>query len=169
MADPVTMFFAQINQMGFYGFLLPWLFTFAVVYGLLMKLDIFGDVNKQVSVLLGIILAFFVSAAGGPQMATFFISLGASTSMLLAGILVILLFVGMFISLAGVKKDETFRMPGLNYILGFLVLLGVLLFLSSTGYTLGTFNLSSGTMGLIFVFIIILAAIWFAMSGGGSE
>jgi hypothetical protein len=168
MADPVTMFFAQINQMGFYGFLLPWLFTFAVVYGLLMKLDIFGDVNKQVSVLLGIILAFFVSAAGGPQMATFFISLGASTSMLLAGILVILLFVGMFISLSGKEKGK-FEMPGLNYILGFLVLLGVLLFLSSTGYTLGTFNLSSGTMGLIFVFIIILAAIWFAMSGGGSE
>src|SRR3989338_2615889 len=76
----------------FYNFLLPWLFTFVIVYGLLDKVGLFGDANQKVSLALALVAAFFVTATGGPFFAGFFAKLFIGASSFLAGILVVILF-----------------------------------------------------------------------------
>jgi hypothetical protein len=138
----------------FYGFLLPWIFTFAVVYGLLMKAKLFGDVNAKISVALAFVMAFFVTAAGGPQLADFFITLFGGASAFLAGIIVIILFV----SILGYGKSGDFKHWGA---LAAVIVIGAALFLVSSGSLGGYIAVSSDMASLIFWLVIIVVAVWF--------
>ncbi|MDI6721770.1 MAG: hypothetical protein QMD85_05230, partial [Candidatus Aenigmarchaeota archaeon] len=113
----------------FYGFLLPWIFTFAIIYGLLIKTNLFGDkVNRQVSVALAFVIAFFVTGIGGPQLAAFFTNLFGGASVFLAGILVLVIFT----SLLANKKEESFLHKSWIPIAA-VILIGIALFIASTG------------------------------------
>jgi hypothetical protein len=50
MADPFTTTILKLQQMGFFKFLLPFIFTSAVFYGLLRKSQIFGPPEKNIVV-----------------------------------------------------------------------------------------------------------------------
>lgn len=160
---------ASILGPEFYGFLLPWLFTFAIVYGLLSKLDLFGDKKSpKINLALAFVIAFFVTGAAGPQMAAFFINLFGGASVYLAGILVIILF----LALIGYDKKLG---QGMIYV-GIVILIGVLLFLGSTGTFVGQVYLDSSVATLAFWLIIIVIAVWLivkpdgaAAAGGGDK
>ncbi len=142
---------ASILGPEFYGFLLPWIFTFAIVYGLLMKLKLFGEaVNTKVSIALAFVIAFFVTGAAGPQLAAFFINLFGGASVYLAGILVILLFMAML----GYTKYGH-----IVYVI-VVVIIGILLFIGSSGYFVGYAVVSSDVAVLAFWLIIIIIAVY---------
>ena len=147
---------ASILGPEFYGFLLPWLFTFAIVYGLLMKLHLFGkegtSINSKVSIALSFVIAFFVTGAAGPQLAAFFINLFGGASVYLAGILVIILF------LALIGYDYT-KMHNMIYVI-VVIVIGILLFLGSTGSFYGQAVISSDVAVLAFWLIIIVIAVY---------
>ncbi len=154
----------QANPFGalgpeFYGFLLPWIFTFAIVYGLIVKANIFGDQTKKIAAALSLVAAFFVTAVGGPQLAAFFTTLFGGAAIFLAGILVVILFVAM--------TDQHKKLTENVAVLGFLVLLGVFLFLSSSGTIVGI-SIDSQTATLIFWGIILLAVVWYIMKDGAA-
>jgi hypothetical protein len=142
---------ASILGPEFYGFLLPWIFTFAIVYGLLMKLKLFD--KSQVNVALSFVIAFFVTGAAGPQMAAFFINLFGGASMYLAGILVLLLFMG----LMGFKPEEKFK-NGIYLVA--VIIIAIALFLGSTGMFVGHVVIGSDIATLAFWLIIIALAIY---------
>lgn len=143
---------------NFTNFLLPWIFTFAIVYGLLIKVNIFGaGVNQKVSVALAFVIAFFVSATGGPQLGAFFTSLFGGAATFVAGILVVVLF----LALAGYKTPDAPKAA----VLAVLVILGVILFLISQGPVSG-FKLDQQTASLIFWAIVILAVIYYVAHEG---
>lgn len=151
--DPTTLLGPD-----FYGFLLPWIFTFAIVYGLLMKAGPFSS-NKSISGALAFVMAFFVTAVGGPQLAAFFISFFGGSSMFLAGILVVILFLAM----AG--KDFT-AIPNLA-VVGVLILIAAFLFLSSSERIVGI-PINQDTATLVFWAAILIGAIYIVMHGGAS-
>jgi hypothetical protein len=137
----------------FYGFLLPWIFTFAIVYGLLMKAGPFKD-NKSISGALAFVMAFFVTAVGGPQISSFFIGLFGGASMFLAGILVLILFLAMV--------DKNFgSMPNMA-VVGAVVLIAAFLFLSSSENMFGI-RITSDMSTLVFWGVVIVAAIYVVM------
>jgi Na+/serine symporter len=149
-------FFNPSSLLGldFYGFLLPWIFTFAIVYGLLVKANIFGGVNRQISIALAFVIAFFVTAVGGPQLASFFTNFFGGAATYLAGILVIILFLNM---ISG--KDPSAHLNQMKYVV-VLIVLGVLLFIgSSTSFGYAYF--SSYAASIVFWLVIIVAAVWF--------
>lgn len=147
-------------QLGpdFTNFLLPWIFTFAIVYGLLFKADLFGTANQKVSVALAFVIAFFVSAVGGPQLGAFFTSLFGGASTFLAGILVVALFVTM----VGVDLKTKSNAAAI----GILVVLGVILFLAAQGNISGL-RLDHNTTSLIFWAVVVLAVIYYVAHGEG--
>ena len=151
---PVSIFDpTALLGLDFYGFLLPWIFSFAIVYGLLMKVNIFGDkVNRQVNVALAFVIAFFVTAVGGPQLAAFFTSLFGGAATYFAGILVIILFAAM---LGYPKKEKGW---GMGYIV-VVIIIGVLLFLTSSSY-FGVAYFSPYAASVIFWLIIIIIAVY---------
>lgn len=145
---------------NFTNFLLPWIFTFAIVYGLLSKANIFGTANQKISVALSFVIAFFVTVTGGPQIGAFFINLFGGAATFIAGILVILLF----LTLVGefpLAQGKTMSAG----ILAALVILGVILFLISQGPVSG-FRLDQQTASLIFWAVVILAVIYYVAHGG---
>lgn len=143
---------ASILGPEFYGFLLPWLFTFAIVYGLLFKLGIFGEANKKISIALAFVIAFFVTGAAGPQMAAFFINLFGGASVYLAGILVII----MFLAMLGYKLDD---LQHKIYLIA-VIIIGILLFLGSSGSFMGYVIISAEVASLVFWLIIIIVAVY---------
>jgi hypothetical protein len=152
MADIISIF-SGTNALSFYGFLLPWLFTFAIVYGLLMQAKLFGDAGKRVNFALAFVIAFFVTGVGGPQLASFFVNFFGGSAVFLAGILVFLLFT----TLVGMgdkhKKDNT---GTIVFIVVVLIAIG--LFLTSTGTFSGFISLNGEIASLVFWLIIIIAA-----------
>ncbi len=144
---------ASILGPEFYGFLLPWLFTFAIVYGLLSKIDLFGKDNKKagkINVALAFVIAFFVTGAAGPQLAAFFINLFGGAAVYLAGILVIILFLAMI----GYTKFDH-----IIYVIA-VIIIGIFLFLGSTGTFFGYAVISSDVAVLAFWLIIIVIAVY---------
>jgi hypothetical protein len=155
---------ASILGPEFYGFLLPWIFTFAIVYGLLLKAQIFN--NKNINTALAFVIAFFVTGAAGPQMAAFFINLFGGASVYLAGILVLILFVVML------GKPGNYFSSHIVYII-IAAIIGVVLFLSSTGMFIGNVVIGSDVAVLAFWLAIIIIAIYMIVgkdgAGGGEK
>jgi hypothetical protein len=143
----------------FYGFFLPWIFTFAIVYGLLIKL---GTFVKNINMALAFVVAFFVTAVGGPQLAVFFTSLFGGAAIFLGGILVVLLFAAMI----GVDfKNGTKSVVALIV----LVIIGVVLFLASSGQFIAVQIIGPGLAGMVFWIIIILVAIYMVVHEGKEQ
>ncbi len=156
-----------LRALGFYEFLLPWVFAFAIVYGLLIVANLFGDANKKVSAAIALVVAFFVTAYGGPMMASFFTSIFGGATIILAGILVVVLLVAM----VGFKPADAGGLKR-NSVLIALVIIGVILFIVSTGVAsgIGYWGLMSpDLLALILVLIIIVAAVYLITrpEGGG--
>ena len=159
--------FSILQDLGpdFYGILLPFVFTFAIVYALLQKtaLATGNDTGKRVTVVVAMVMGLFVTALGGPELAMFFITLSGGAAMILAGILVILLLV----ALVG-RQPQTSHMV----VVAIIVVIGILLFLNATGAFV-IVKLDSQLVSLIFVFIVLAAVAWFLYSadkgGGGGQ
>jgi len=153
--NPFEMLVVNLNQMGFFGFLLPWLLMFAVTYGLLLKSKALGEDHKIIGVV-SLVTAFFVVGFGGIALGTFFQNIFGIASMLIAGILVIVLFV----SMAGgniTKFMESKSIIALIFVIGIIVFAVAL---GSIGVSVG-----SDVVATIFIVIIMGIAVFFIASG----
>lgn len=153
-----------LKALGFYDFLLPWLFTFAVVYGLLTFSKLFGEANKKISAALALVVAFFVTGYSGPLLASFFTNIFGGAAMIIAGILVVVLFVTM----AGFKMEDITKKGALVV----LVIVGVVLWLLSTGAATGAgfgWLMSSDLIAMILVLVVIVLAVWMIVQEKGDE
>ena len=153
-----------LKSLGFYDFLLPWLFTFAVVYGLLMMVKVFGDGNKKIPAALALVIAFFVTGYSGPMLSSFFITLFGGASIIIAGILVVLLFLAM----VGFKLDDIKKTGALII----LVVVGVVLWMISAGAAKGIGFMplmSPDLVAMILVLVVIVMAVWAITREGGGK
>lgn len=155
MADPFSILVANLNALGFFGFLLPWIFMFAVTYGLLAKAKFFED-TKIVGVI-SLVLAFFVVGFGGPWLAGFFVNLFGYAAVIIAGLLVIVLF----ITMSGGSVGKFFDNKGVAAIL---VGIGIIVFFIA----MGGFSVvvSDAVIGIIFIIIIMAIAVYFIAGNG---
>jgi hypothetical protein len=165
MAISTDQLITLLNNLGFYQFVLPWLFVFAIVFGLLSVSKLFGEGNKKIPAVIALVIAFFATAYGGAAMAAFFIGIFSGATIVIAVILVILLFIFMF----GFNKD--IFSAGKNrpiIIMIVMVVIGIILFLAATGAAGGiglSLVLSPDMIALILVLIVILAAVWLIVKG----
>ena len=154
--DPFTVL--QDLGPGFYGILLPFVFTFAIIYALLQYTALAkNDIGKRVTVVVAFVAGLFVTALGGPELAAFFINLFGGASIILAGILVILLL----LALVGWKQDTTKPFP--TIVLAVVIVIGIIIFLMATG-TFVDFRIDAQLGSLVFVFIVLIAVAWFLWS-----
>ncbi|MBU5682519.1 MAG: hypothetical protein QXE43_00615 [Candidatus Aenigmatarchaeota archaeon] len=65
MSDPITELILTLQNLGFFKFIIPFILTSAVFYGLLRKSKIFGDPKENIAInaTIAISAAFLVSAA----------------------------------------------------------------------------------------------------------
>ncbi|MBI4162148.1 MAG: hypothetical protein HY513_00565 [Candidatus Aenigmarchaeota archaeon] len=157
MADPFTVLVQNLNALGVFGFLLPWVFVFVVVYALLMKSKFSED--KRLIGVLSLVVAFFSIGFGGPPLANFFVSLFGFGTLIIALIFIIILFLAMTgrdISKIGDTKTLTVVAAGIGIII-FSVALG--------GYGV---NITDSVIGILFIIIVLAIAIMFVTGNSGS-
>lgn len=147
--DPFSVLVCNLQQMGFFGFLLPWIFMFVVVFGLLVKSKILGE-DKRLVAVLALVVAFFVVGYGGPALANFFVNLWGIAAVVLAGILVAVLFVAM----AGGDITKIFEHKAAMAIV---IAIGIVVFVVAAG-ALGAFSVGSDIFAIILIIIIMAVA-----------
>ena len=169
MAFIIDDLMRELSRLGFYDFLLPWLFAFAVIYGLLYKAGIFGSINKRISGILAFVIAFFVAGWGGRAIADFLRNLFAGTSIVIAAVISIILFVAL---LGFTEKDWKGKSNKAIYIA---IAIGVVLFIIATtgdsvlgGSRLGLFGIDAPVLALVMIILLIIAVI-FITSGKEEE
>jgi cellulose synthase/poly-beta-1,6-N-acetylglucosamine synthase-like glycosyltransferase len=151
-----------ISELDFYGFILPWIFTFAIVWGLLEKGGFF-DKKPKVNIALAFVIAFFVTGVGGRTLANFFTNLFGGTAIYLAGILVVLLL----LTMVGHKSKIEGKYSG--WIAAIIVIIiGIALFLGSSGSFGLRVWINQQTATIIFWIIVILVAAWYITKEGNA-
>jgi len=123
---------------------------FVVSYGLLVKAKFFED--QKVTAILSLVIAFFVVGFGGPWVAAFFTNLFGYAAIIIAGILVVVLF----ITMSGGSVSKLFDNKGIAAVLAGL---GIIIFFIAVGGS--TIRISDSVIGIIFIIIVMAIAVYF--------
>ena len=140
----------NLNRMGFYGFVLPWLLVFALVYALLtlaFKKEDKWLVEKKAVGLISLAIAFFVTAY--TNIGAIFINIFGASSVILSAALMIVLFFALF----GIRPE-----PKIEWYIGIIVL-GLILLSVIGGSVMYGIVLDEGIVALLFMIILIVFAI----------
>jgi len=144
----------NLNAMGFYGFVLPWLLVFALVYGLLSIVSKKTGMDSRVNGLIALAIAFFITAYS--NIGTFFVQLFGGASMIFAAGLVIVLFLAIF----GISPDASKT----EWVLG-VIILGIILLFVIGGARISGLGISNEVMALLFMVFVMIFAITFVTKG----
>lgn len=154
MADPFTVLVTNLNAIGFFGFLLPFVFVFTVVFAALYRSK-WVD-NNRINGVMALVFAFFVIGFGGPALANFFVNLFGLATLIMAALLIILLFV----ALSGGDATKVFANKGTYAVLAGI---GIIIFWIAIG-SFGV-RVSDSVTGIIFVIVLLAIAILFVTKG----
>ncbi|MBI2971377.1 MAG: hypothetical protein HYY37_03110 [Candidatus Aenigmarchaeota archaeon] len=150
MVSPFEAMVQQLTDLGFFGFFLPVLLLFVVSYGLLLKTKALGD-DQKVMVAASLVLSLFILGFGSIIFGRFFSSLFGIGTIVLAGILVIALFIGMaggdISKIAGDSRLLMMFVAGIGVVVFFLAL-------SSIGIVI-----SGPVAATVFFIVVILVAV----------
>ena len=164
----------NLNRLGFFEFLLPFLLFLAIIFGVL-RFSLKEQLDKSAAALISIVASFFVlnySGSVGIQVAAFFTNFFGASMIFLAGILLILVFLG----LVGVKPDKLFDTSGHKWAFVLLIVfIGILLFIGAGGggllqipSSIGGFT-GNDVATLVFFLIILGLAVWFLGNQGNGK
>ena len=90
----IGYFLSQLDQVGFFQFLLPFLLIFALVFGILNQIHLFKD-NKSINAIIALVVGLM--ALQFPLVPQFFSEIFPRLGVALSILLVILILVGIFI------------------------------------------------------------------------
>ena len=131
MADGFTTLLQNMQNMGFFQFLFPFLLALAIVYGLL-HFTMQNRLPKSAMGLISIIIAFFVMlySSWNTMIVSFFTNISGTFLIVGSGILFVIILLGM----VGFKTDELFKGKKSMWItVLLLVFIGAVIFFSAGG------------------------------------
>ena len=180
MASPFFPLLGNLNSLGFFQFLFPFLLILAIAYGgLEFGLGGGGEKTKRImpksaNGLIALIIAFFVmnySGGVGTSIAVFFSQLFGQGMIVAVGILLVLLLIGLF----GIRPSDLHDKPkrGITAIAGVVILIVFSVFVWSGNALpgLGSFNLDNNFWTVIIFIVILVIVLWVLgrESGEGKE
>jgi hypothetical protein len=180
---------AGAKEYGIFDFFLPFILTFAIFYGLLIKTKIFGQgedkqptrFNKTISMVISLVIAAYVMiyTPVGITLSTFFANLSAQTLVVVMSLLGFLMI--MYLMMNVLQPGAIWNKTKFIWVVVIIaVILGVGVFLSSGGAAIFpgiktpiTINLGSidpGTIAIIVVIVLTGLVIYFlSRSEGGDD
>lgn len=166
MTYTITDFLNQMNELGVFSYVLPFMLVFAIVFGLLQKTRIFGDENKARGINAIIALAVAGISLLFDAVPLFFSNIFPKFGIGLAVFLVLIIVLGFFFN----PNDDNKKGPLLW--IGWFVGIGVVLWALSEWNDMGGFgNFGFGFLSdylpLIIVVILVVVAIIFIVGGSG--
>lgn len=155
-----ALMFSNLESMGFYTFVLPWVLFLVIIYSIVTKapfLKGIGNQSKQISVIIAAIISFYIVNYewNGQFVGDYLTQMFGTSSLYIAGFLVLILFLGM----GGFSINSIF---GGKWILAVMVLLAIMIFFN-TGAA-AQFNVDDETMTWLFMLLLVGGALWFLNS-----
>ncbi len=162
--SPIEIMLGNMNRLGFFEFLMPWILFLAIIFAILKKSEVFGE-EISVNAVIAAVVSFFIInyTPVGMTLGTFFTTLFGLAAVIITGLLVGILFLGM----AGIKPDELLgkaNKTAIAVLLGFLALIA---FISVGGMSF--FNIDSDLVITLFMLLLMLFAIMFIGKGDGDK
>lgn len=176
------------KEYGIFDFFLPFILTFAIFYGLLIKTKIFGQgedkqptrFNKTISMVISLVIAAYVMiyTPVGITLSTFFAELFGQTLVVVMSILSFLMI--MYLMMNVLQPGATWDKTKFIWVVVIIALiLGVGVFLSSGGaaifpgiktpITINLGNIDPGTIAVIVVIVLTGLVIYFLSRSEGGE
>lgn len=151
----------QLQSIGFFETLLPFLLVFAVVFGILVQMNIFGN-NRMIHVVIAVVIGFL--AIQSPFFTQFYSEIFPRLGIGITILLVILILIGLFIA----EDEQRYWFWGLGAIAAIIAIVIINQTFGNLGWSSGFNNESVGWIigGIIFIGLIIAIA---AASGGKSK
>ena len=161
----------NMQYMGFFLYLFPFLLALAIVYGVL-SWSLGDRLPKSARGLVSIIIAFFVMlySSWNVWIVTFFAEYFGAGIVLACGILVVAILLG----LAGYKVENLFQEKGLRWVvlLGIIIIAIIIFYGAGAGWLIPVpYWSTSSELWTVVLFIIILALAmwWLGSEGKGGE
>lgn len=154
MAFTIDFLLERLEDQGLFNIILPLLLVFAIVYGILGKINIFGD-NDKINAIIAFVFGMYVTVF--TEFAAFLINMTAGSMIILVGLLFFLMIVGFGSSLSGGSPTSALaeHKDALTVVL---MLIGGILFVNSGGLlVVGAYAVRitlSDILGLTFLYII---------------
>jgi len=170
------VFISGAQNAGIFSMYLPFILTFALIYGLLNKSGVLGGGRpaKALNAIIGFSIAFYVIAftSAGVTIATFFSSFLTQATALIVTVIALVLVMTVLMPLHG---DAPFKVGG--YVGVIIVLILLWSFSTSGGTTIFGIGIPAGALGLglsnqdivIIIFILITVGILFALTRETAE
>jgi len=177
------------KEYGIFDFFLPFILTFAIFYGLLIKTKIFGQgedkqptrFNKTISMVISLVIAAYVMiyTPVGITLSTFFANLSAQTLVVVMSLLGFLMI--MYLMMNVLQPGATWNKTKFIWVVVVIAaILGVGVFLSSGGaaifpgiktpISISLGNIDPGTLAVIVVIVLTGLVIYFlSRSEGGDD
>ncbi len=129
MAFSVEYILGRLEEQGLFNIILPILLVFAIVYGILGKINIFGD-NDKINAVIAFVFGMYVTMF--TEFALFLTNMTAGGMTILVGLLFFLMIVGFGSSLSGGSPTSVLsdHKDALTIVL---MLIGGILFVNSGG------------------------------------
>lgn len=159
----ISDFVSIANNMGFFQFYLPFILTFAVFYGILEKIKIFGDKSRNINLIISLALAFYVISFTpvGITLAQFLSQFFTDISLMIFTILGLGMILVVLMAISGKKFEnigENKYLIPIGLLIAVLLVLGI--FITSGGLSLFPgINIGTGGLGLSDQDIVILAIV----------
>ncbi|MCH8945915.1 MAG: hypothetical protein IIA85_03260 [Nanoarchaeota archaeon] len=150
-------FLLQLEQLGFFSYLLPFLVIFALIFGILSRINIFED-NKAINAIISLSVGLMALQFG--FVSNFFSEIFPRLGVGLAIILVVLIFLGLFMDPE--QKAMNYGMLGIGAIIVVVILIESAVF---SGTSFGFFIRQYAGLGLILLVVGGLVAAAIASAG----
>lgn len=143
-------FLSQLEQLGFFSYLLPFLVIFALIFGILSRINIFED-NKSINAIISLSVGLMALQFG--FVSNFFSEIFPRLGVGLAIILVVLIFLGLFMDPE--EKWMNYGMLGIGAIIVFFILIQSAAFSgTSFGFFISQYA-SSIILGVVVVAVLV--------------
>lgn len=167
MADGFSLLIQNMQNLGFFQFLFPFLLALAIIYGLLAW-ALKEQLPKSARGVIALIFAFFVMlySSWNTMVVQFFTQISGTWLIVASGIL----FVVILLAMTGFNVSDLMADSKSKWITVLLVVfIGAVIFMGAGGGLFLALPISSEFWTIIF-FVIILAIVvfWFGQEGGGA-
>ncbi|MEM0480741.1 MAG: hypothetical protein QXQ14_00940 [Candidatus Aenigmatarchaeota archaeon] len=163
MSDAFTLTIQFLDSIGFFKFVIPYILTFAIFYGLLRKSQIFGERKEAVAINATIALSASLLVTAAPILAGIDISTALSQFLAFFLVILVIILVLVFIPLTIYGKSlSDLGLKGWNSAIVIIVIIAVAV-LIATGLLLGPFLNFFGAVSEETLYSIVTLGIFLAI------